>query len=101
MHYEELHHRYGGHVSQRVRNELTESEFKHVSLNNLSHWLEKRAEDAHHRYRVLLNNPLASSEIDHARAGEACKRWRQAEDLAYLVAIATDTETRLMYVASF
>lgn len=90
MQYEELHRRYGTHVSQRVRSELSNSEFTHVSIEELPQWLEARADAAHDEYRQLLSNPLASSENDHAKAGIACRRWRNAEDLAYLVAIAED-----------
>ena len=90
MLYEELHRRYGTHVSQRVQRELTASEFNGVEIDHLPAWLEARAEVAHEEYRRLLNNPLASSEQDTTRAGAACQRWRQAEDLAYLIAIAED-----------
>ena len=90
MQYEELHRRYGTHVSQRVRRELTPSEFNQIEIDNLAPWLEKRAEGAHEEYRRLQNNPLAASHLDAARIGEACRRWREAEDLAYLVAVAED-----------
>ncbi|MDE2029396.1 MAG: hypothetical protein KGI97_02410 [Alphaproteobacteria bacterium] len=90
MQYEDLHHRYGTHVSQRVKRELTPSEFNQVSIDNLPSWLEARADAAHETYRHLLSNPLAVSNKDQMRAGEACRRWRAAEDLAYLVVIAED-----------
>jgi len=90
MQYEDLHRRYGTHISQRVRRELTDSEFTNISLDKLPEWLEARADAAHEEYRHLLSNPLASSEADHAKAGIACRRWRGAEDLAYLVSIAED-----------
>jgi hypothetical protein len=88
--YEELHRRYGTHVSQRLRRELSASEFSEVLLDNLTAWLAARAEAAHEAYRTLLNNPLASSEDDSLHTGAACRRWREAEDLSYLVAIADD-----------
>ena len=90
MQYEDLHRRYGTHVSQRVRRELKESEFNKVNIDDLAEWLEARAETAHEEYRQLLNNPLMITESDFTQAGEACRRWRAAEDLAYLVAIAED-----------
>ncbi|MDR3450677.1 MAG: hypothetical protein P4M15_13205 [Alphaproteobacteria bacterium] len=90
MKYEELHTRYGAHVSQRVKKELSSAEFAKLSIDELAVWLETRAENAHLDYSRLLNNPLASSETDIARAGLACRRWREAEDLAYLVAVAGD-----------
>jgi hypothetical protein len=89
MLYEELHQAYGTHVSQRVKRELTPSEFNRIVIEILPSWLEKRAEAAHEEYRGLQNNPLAS-DTDIARAGVACRRWREAEDLAYLVAVAKD-----------
>lgn len=90
MQYEELQRRYGTHVSQRVRRELTPSEFNGVEIGNLTAWLENRAEVAHEEYRRLQNNPIISSRSDTAPIGEACRRWREAEDLAYLVVIAED-----------
>ncbi len=91
MTYDELHNRYGARVAQRLRDELSDSEFKQISLDQLQDWLENRAEKAHGDYRRLLNNPL-SSNSDADRTGECCRRWREAEDLAYLVAIGDDTE---------
>jgi hypothetical protein len=88
--YEELHRRYGAHVSQRVKRELSLSEFNQVLVQNLVGWLEARAEAAHAEYSNMLNNPLAYTSADQMRAGIACRRWRDAEDLAYLVAIAED-----------
>ena len=83
--YEELHRRYGTHVSQRVRRELTPSEFEILIVEDLPGWLEARAESAHDNYLRLLNNPK-----DGSSTGEACRLWREAEDLAYLVVIAED-----------
>ena len=90
MQYESLHRRFGSHVSQRIRRELTPSEFNTVEIDGLAEFLEVRAESAHEEYRRLLNNPLVSSEQDIGSAGEACRRWREYEDLAYLVAVAED-----------
>jgi len=88
--YEELHRRYGTHVSQRVRRELTESEFNQVDIDALPVWLEQRAEAAHGKYRQLLSNPLTMAENDAPHTGKACRCWREAEDLAYLIAVAED-----------
>ena len=90
MQYQELHSRYGTHVSQRLSRELTPAEFEQVDMETLPAWLEMRAETAHENYSRLLNNPMATAEFGAARAGEACRRWREAEDLAYLVVIAED-----------
>lgn len=88
MRYEELHHRYGAHVSQRVRRALSMSEFNRITLETLPIWLQARAETAHEEYSRILNNPLAASEFDEMRAGNARQFWKDAEDLAYLVVIA-------------
>ena len=98
MHYQELHSRYGTHVSQRLCRELTPSEFEQIAVDALPNWLETRAESAHENYRRLLNNPMASADFAAARTGEACRRWREAEDLAYLVVIAEDVSLNLRAV---
>ncbi|MDE1900831.1 MAG: hypothetical protein KGI37_04190 [Alphaproteobacteria bacterium] len=90
MLYEELHRRYGTHVSQRVKRELTASDFDAVAIDDLPEWLEARAEAAHDEYRQLLNNPISMASGDQSAAGAACRRWREAEDLAYLIAVAED-----------
>lgn len=51
---------------------------------------EAKAEAAHEEYLRLLSNPMAVPEKEASGTGEACRRWREAEDLAYLVAIAED-----------
>jgi hypothetical protein len=89
--YEELHSRYGTHVAQRLKRELSDSEFSHIGIDQLQDWLEARAETAHNDYRRLLNNPLSGGN-DADRTGDCCRRWREAEDLAYLVAIADDVD---------
>jgi len=90
MQYEDLHRHYGAHVAQRVMRELTESEFNQVAIDILPAWLEARAEAAHENYRALLNNPLSSRSQNVGATAEACRRWREAEDLAYLIAVAED-----------
>jgi hypothetical protein len=90
MLYEELQRRYGTHVSQRIKRELTLAEFNQVLVENLVGWLETRAEAAQVEYSTMLNNPLSYAQDGQFRAGVACRRWRDAEDLAYLVAIAED-----------
>jgi type VI protein secretion system component VasA len=89
--YEDLHRRYGSTIAQRVRRELKDAEFNQIDIDDLALWLEARAEIAHENYRQLLNNPLTIIETNSTQAGEACRLWREAEDLAYLVAIAEDT----------
>lgn len=39
MTYEELHRRYGTHVSQRIRRELSPSDFASVEIDSLPEWL--------------------------------------------------------------
>jgi hypothetical protein len=91
--YEELHRRYGTHVSQRIRRELAPSDFETLQIDALPEWLESRAETAHENYLRLLTNPvLADKKV--CDTGIACRRWREAEDLAYLIAIAEDVGTQ-------
>ncbi len=93
MLYEELHHRYGTHIAKRVQVELSASEFKQVDAEELAVYLEMRAEAAHREYQTRLDNPFINEELGAARAeyvGTLYHRWREAEDLAYLVAIAED-----------
>jgi len=87
--FEELNSRYGSYISQRLRQDLLSSELDTVEIEGLPQWLEERAEKAHKNYLMLLNNPILSSMDKNASStGLACRRWRDAEDLAYLVAIA-------------
>lgn len=96
MTYEELYHRFGTHVSQRIRRELSPSEFSALSIDNLTSWLEERAEAAHELYVRMLSHPViadAMRTIPNTRT--ACQRWREAEDLAYLVAVADDVSAHV------
>jgi len=90
MLYEDLHRRFGSHVSQRVKRELSEAEFNQITVEKLSDFLMSRAEASHRDYQNLLNNPLVASMVDERRTKQASRRWREAEDLAYLVAVAED-----------
>lgn len=91
MRYEELYDRYGTHVAQRIRRELTQVEFDSVPLDDLPLWLESRADRAHEEYRqLLLVSPQDESEFLRAQIDNYCLRWKEAEDLAYLVTIAED-----------
>lgn len=71
--------------------ELTTAELASLDLDALPDWLEARAEAAHTAYIHLLNNPLlAIQDKKVSMTGIACRRWREAEDLAYLVVVASD-----------
>ena len=72
-------------IAQRLRSELTDFEFEAVDLNDLLSCLKQRAKDARELYRSQLNNP---NELPSCGAGDACRRWRDAEDLVYMVALA-------------
>ncbi len=78
------------HVAQRIRRELTPLELNSIDIDSLPEWLEARAESIHEEYARLLSNPLAVPEKVPSETGRACRRWREAEDLAYLVAVADD-----------
>ncbi len=94
MLYEDLHNRYGRSISQRVYHDLTASEFKHIDIDMLPEWLEKRAEAAHEEYSHLLSHPVTASKGNNInRTGMACRKWREAEDLAYLIAIAQEVSS--------
>src|SRR5262249_16033695 len=87
MLYEDLHQRYGSHITSRVRHELSFSEFNQVAVPELPAYLELRAEVAHREYQAGIENPLVpeGSSLD-----ALCRRWREAEDLSYLVTVAED-----------
>lgn len=98
---EELNCRYGAHVSQRIGRELSASEFASVDIDDLPEWLDDRARTAHKVYLRLLGNPmLASTEKSANDTRDACRRWREAEDLAYLVSVAEDVGATAVRVAS-
>jgi len=87
MLYGELQVRYGNHIAKRVERELSRSEFSAADLNDLPHFLEKRAEKAAENYRQIMANPLERGTMQC----ESLQRlWREAEDLAYLLSIAED-----------
>lgn len=96
MRYEDLFDRYGTHVAQRVRRDLTPSDFHAVELDDLPRWLEARADRAHEAYRqLLLVSPQDECEALRARIDEYCLHWKEAEDLAYIVTIAEDVSTHV------
>lgn len=96
MLYEDLLGRYGSFVSMRVQHDLTPSEFEEADVADLPEWLESRAQAAHEEYRRLLSNPLSAPQKGAGSTREACRRWRDAEDLAYFVAVADDVELTAM-----
>ena len=96
MQYEELTRRYGSFVSQRLRAALTPSEFEEIDIDYLHAWLAAKAENAHENYRHLLSHPFAAPEDDIHSTGQACRQWREIEDLSYVIAIAeTGTPARV------
>jgi hypothetical protein len=93
MNYEKLHNRYGAHVASRVHAALTGPEFEKVSLDELPEWLDSRAELAHKHYQICLANPFTTDETGADRGQQIdalYKRWQDADELSYLVAIAED-----------
>jgi hypothetical protein len=93
MIFEELHNRYGTHVARRVQQELTPAEFDRLTLENLPTWLESRAEEAHQEYQVRLDNPFVNEELGDGReeyVSTLYRRWQEAEELSYLIAVAED-----------
>lgn len=96
MLYEDLHQRFGSHIAKRVQVELSASEFKQVDVEGLVLYLETRAEIAHKEYQSRVDNPFSRAKDGNMDA--LYQRWRDAEDLAYLVMVAEDvgTATRLV-----
>jgi hypothetical protein len=97
MVFEELHNRYGSHVARRVQNELTAAEFEGIAIDALAVWLERRAEGAHKEYQTRLDNPFINEELGAARTDYVdvlYRRWQDAEELAYLVAVAEDVSAQ-------
>ena len=87
MVYEELQQRYGNHIAKRVQLELGKAEFHSVDIDVLPAFLESRAEKAAQDYKLLAENPLERGSM---RSEVLQKRWREAEDLAYLLSVAED-----------
>jgi hypothetical protein len=106
MLFEELHNRYGAHVTRRVQQELTSSEFAQISIDQLPTWLETRAETAHQAYEQRLGNPFGDEAV--AKKAKAApsdsvdslyRRWREAEELAYIIAVAEDVTSHAQAMA--
>jgi hypothetical protein len=87
MLYEDLRQRYGTHIAKRVQHELNRSEFERIVLENLPVHLEERADKMERDYQALMNNPM---ERGNVRSEILHKRWRDAEDLAYLLSVAEE-----------
>lgn len=90
MEYQQLHQRYGSHIARRVQAELNHDEFALAPLDDLVAYLETRADKAQKDYLVRLDDPLgklARENADRAATDELHRRWRDAEELAYLVSV--------------
>jgi hypothetical protein len=97
MIFEDLHNRYGAHVARRVQQELTPAELNALHLEDLPSWLERRAEAAHQEYQTRLDNPFVKEERIAAGVSQAdmlYRRWQNAEELAYLIAVAEDVSAQ-------
>jgi len=100
MVFEELHNRYGAHVAKRVQQELTPSELAQISLEQLPVWLETRAETAHKEYQTRLGDPFADQPNGNQLIDTLYRRWREAEDLAYIIAVAEGVSVQARVGAS-
>lgn len=87
MLYEEIRQRYGSHIAKRVQRELNQNEFNSLKVDDLHDYLESRAEKVGHDYRVIMANPF---ERGNVRSEVLQSRWREAEDLVYLLSVAED-----------
>lgn len=93
MIFDELVRRYGEHVATRIRQELGASEFSGIRVEELSPYLALRAEEAHREYQRRLERAtmnLGACTIRDETAEVLYDRWRAAEELSYLLAIAVD-----------
>ncbi|MER2520668.1 MAG: hypothetical protein ABTQ34_08275 [Bdellovibrionales bacterium] len=93
MVFDELVRRYGEHVAKRVQQELGSSEFSHLRLEELSPYLVLRAEEAHREYQRRLDRAtmnLGACTMRDETTEVLYDRWRTAEELSYLLAIAED-----------
>ena len=98
MLYDDVRQSYGDHIAKRVQRELSAGEFHEAAADTLTQFLEARAEDAHQTYKARLTHNLSSLGIK----GEITpsietlhRRWREAEDLAYIVSVAEDVSQNL------
>jgi hypothetical protein len=101
MIYEQLQSRYGHYIARRLQLELTASELARADIDNLIHYLEDRAEVAHRQYKQVVDNPLASLKAsdDGVKKRDALYQiWHEAEELAYVIAIAENVHGNLQTV---
>lgn len=87
MLYEELQQRYGKHVAKRIQRELDHREFSQLNVDSLRGYLESRAENVARDYKSIMENPL---ERGNVRSEVLQMKWREAEELAYILCIAED-----------
>lgn len=93
MLFDELVKRYGEHVAKRIQQELGSAEFSQIRLEELSPYLTLRAEEAHREYQRRLDRAtmnLGACTIRDETTEVLYDRWRAAEELSYLLAIAED-----------
>ena len=93
---DELHQRYGQRVAARLQEELTSIELDSIESADLLQYLETRAQLAHKEYLARLENPFISGDIGNMHVDHLdllYRRWRWAEELAYLVDVAEDAGT--------
>jgi hypothetical protein len=86
MQQEDLLRRYGPHLSKRIKQELTPTELEQVPGNEILHYLEARADAARRDYE---------EHIKETQSHILRMRWREAEELAYLVMVAEDVGAAL------
>lgn len=88
MDFDELQHRYGPYVAERVRQGLTLRAFQEIEREELVSYFELLAERAYDEYRMRLNAPMpeegpAASQKDYLDILH--RRWQEAEELASLI----------------
>ncbi len=97
MYYEELNQHYGSNIALRIRHELSASEFDMLTIEDLPAYLSMFAELAEKEYQSRIDNPFINEELGAARdtyVEVLHMRWREAEELAFLV-LAHDEDSHL------
>lgn len=87
MRIEELEKTYGPHVAKRVTREVGARELEPVSVDQLCHFLQARAERFNAEFKACMANPLEQGNV---RCELLQMKWHDAEELAYLLSVADD-----------
>ena len=85
MDFDELQHRYGPFVAERVRQNLTLRAFQEIEREELVTYFEHLAERSYEEYRMRVNAPIPEGgPLDNQKdyLDILRRRWQDAEELA-------------------